>query len=94
MKKINVKEQVWLVGEMGYKDEKRIITYYIETPNHEMKYAFSQRYSHTTYDLCKTGIRVNELVHIRSNNPMVMKLVERTKKIVPYLADFYELNAG
>ena len=93
MKKVNVKEQVWIVGEKGFDDnDKRIITYYIETPEHERKYAFRQRYTHTTYDMCKNGIRVNALIGMKSSNPVVMRLVDRTKRMMPYLAEYYELN--
>jgi len=93
MKKVNVKEQVWIIGEKGFdKDDRRIITYYLETPDRERMYAFKQSYSHSTYDLCKTGIRVNALVCMKTSNPVVMKLVDRTKKMMPYLAEYYELN--
>ena len=93
MKKVNVRNQVWLVGEKDYdRDNKRIINYYIETADHKHMYAFRQSYTGTVYNMCKNGIRINELLTIKSHNAAVMRLVGRTKKMMPYLADYYELE--
>lgn len=39
-----------------------LIDYYIEIPNEDSIYAFSKRYTNTTYDMCKSGVRVNKLI--------------------------------
>ena len=46
-------------------------------------------YSRHTYDLCKSGIRVNDLVSRRTRDTAVMNLVNYTNLMLPYLAEIY-----
>ena len=53
--------------------------------------AFSRNYSRHTYDLCKAGIRVNDLVSRRTRDTAVMNLVDYTNLMLPYFVEIYGL---
>ena len=90
MKHVRLDGNVCLVGVKGNgKERKRRNSYYIRTDKNEMLYAFSRNYSRHTYDLCKSGIRVNDLVSRRTRDTAVMNLVNYTNLMLPYLAEIY-----
>ena len=90
MKHVRLNGNVCLVGVKGNgEDGNRKISYYIRTDKNEMLYAFSRNYSRHTYDLCKSGIRVNDLVSRRTRDTAVMNLVNYTNLMLPYLAEIY-----
>lgn len=92
MKNVKVSNNLRLLGVKNFEKEERMVDYYLVYPGQlEKQYAFSKRYTNGTYDLCKSGIRVNELLSIKKNDCAVMKLVERAKMIVPYMAEEYDL---
>ena len=92
MKKIILKEQIKLVGIKNFKGEDKMIDFYITSPGKEDIYAFSKRYTHTIYDICKSGIRVNEISTKRSRNRSVMGLVKYLNVMLPYLTEYYGLE--
>ena len=63
MKKFKLDNQVKLTGLKNFRGEDKIIDYYLVLPKEqERMYAFSKMYTQATYDLCKSGIRVNDLI--------------------------------
>lgn len=81
-----------LIGRKNFRGEKKQIDYFILTPENDRLYAFSYRYTTNAYELCKSGIRVNELASKRCRDMGIMKLVNYYKLMVPYLAEEYELK--
>lgn len=91
MKKIILEEQVKIKGVKNYRGKDKLIDYYIEIPGKSKLYAFSKVYTQHTYDMCKSGIRVNELSVKRSRDRGVMRLVNYLNVMLPYLSENYEL---
>lgn len=92
MKHVRLDDNVRLVGiKQNEKDGNRKVNYYLRTGKNEMLYAFSRNYSRHTYDLCKAGIRVNDLIARRTRDTAVMNLVDYMNLILPYLAEIYDL---
>lgn len=90
MKKVNVTNDVKLVAVKNNKGEKRALDYYFEISGNR-KYAFTKSYANNVYELCKSGIRVNELVKTRVRDEKIMKLVSYLKATMPYFTDECEL---
>ena len=91
MKKVRLAENVKMVAVKNTKSSERLVDYYIVVPGRERIYAFTKRYTHGTYDLCKAGVRMNDLLHKRTTDRKVMELVEHTKFMMGYFIDYYEL---
>ena len=91
MKKIKVTEQVKMIGVKNFKGEEKLIDYYIVVPGQERMYAFSKIYTHTTYDMCKAGVRINQLLSKKSRDTGVMRLVKYLHVMMPYLTEYYDL---
>lgn len=91
MKKIRVAEQVKMVGIKNFKGEEKLIDYYVVVPGQEKMYAFSKVYTNNTYDMCKSGVRVNELLTKKTRDAGVMRLVKYLRVIMPYLTEYYDL---
>lgn len=92
MKHVRLIGNVRLVGIKDKKrGEKRRLCYYLKTDNNDFLYAFSRNYSRHTYDLCKSGIRVNDLISRRTRDTAVMNLVDYMNLMLPYLAEIYDL---
>lgn len=92
MKRVRVDNKVKLVAKKNFAGEDKLIDYYIQLDNNERIYAFSKAYTNNSYDLCKSGIRINDLTKRRSHDTGIMRLVNYTKFILPYLAEEYELT--
>ena len=88
MKKLDINKQTKLIA---IKNSKSDINYYILTPDNERLYAFTRPYSQKSWDMCKSGIRVNDLITTRTKNTGIMLLVKYTKYIMPYLCEEYGL---
>ena len=88
MKKIKIDNQTKLIATLNNRNE---INYYIVTAKNEKFYAFTRVYTTKTWELCKSGIRLNELLHKRTSNEGVMLLVKYAKYIIPYLYEEYGL---
>lgn len=54
-------------------------------------YAFSKTYTNNSYDLCKAGIRVNDLISRRTRDTGVMHVVKYTNLLLPYFVEEYAL---
>ncbi len=90
MKRVRLANNVKLVGIKNFKGDDKLVDYYLILPN-ERLYAFSKRYTHHTYELCRSGIPVNDLMVRRSRDFSIMKLVDYTNLMMPYLAEYYDL---
>lgn len=92
MKKIRVANNVKMVGERNFTGKDKLIDYYVVVPEKaERIYAFSKIYTDHTFGLCKSGIRINDLVGVRSRDTGIMRLVNYTKLIIPYLTEQYNI---
>ena len=91
MKKIRVAEHVKMIGIKNFKGDEKLIDYYVLVPGCEKMYAFSKVYTHNTYDMCKSGVRINELLTKKSRDAGVMRLVKYRHVIMPYLTEYYDL---
>lgn len=92
MKKIKDANSVRIIGVKNFEGEDKLIDYYVTSPERQEKiYAFSKIYTNHSYELCKSGIRVNDLVCVRSRDTGVMRLVNYARLIIPYLTEQYEI---
>lgn len=91
MRKVILEEQVRLTGVKNFTGKDKLIDCYIEQPGQDRIYAFSKIFTQNTYDMCKSGIRVNELSTKRSRDRGVMRLVNYLNVMLPYLSEYYEL---
>lgn len=89
MRSIMMEKNIKVVGIKNFKGTDKLIDFYLVTENQDKIYAFSKIYTHRTYELCRSGIRVNDLLTTRSRDTGVMRLVKYTKVIMPYLAEEY-----
>lgn len=88
MKQTKIDNQTKLIATKNNHNE---INYYILTSKNEKLYAFTRPYSMKTWELCKSGIRLKELMRKRTSHEGVMLLVKYTKYIMPYLYEEYGL---
>ena len=91
MRKIILDGSVMMIGVKNFKGKDKLIDYFIEIPGKERIYAFSKKFAQNAYDMCKSGIRVNDLSTKRTRDRGIMKLVERLNSMLPYLSEYYEL---
>lgn len=94
MKKIILENHVKIKGIRNFTGKEKLIDYYLELPGKEDVYAFSKAYTKNTYEMCKSGIRVNELSVKRSRDKGIMRLVNYLNVILPYLSEYYELEVA
>lgn len=92
MKK-KVADNVKLVGVKNFGGKDKLVDYYFSIPNGTRIYAFSKIYTDHTYNMCKSGIRVNKLITIKKHDKGIMHLVDYTKFILPYFIEEYSLSA-
>ncbi len=91
MRKIILDGSVKMIGVKNFKGKDKLIDYFIDVPGKERIYAFSRTFTQNAYDMCKPGIRVNDLSTKRTRDKGIMKLVERLNSMLPYLSEYYEL---
>ena len=94
MKKVILEEKVKLYGIKDGEGRDRVVHYYIQYPGAERIYAFTKPFSTGTYEICKSGIRINDLSTRRTRDKAVMKLVEYLNVMLPYLCEYYDLPVG
>ena len=86
-----VKTNVLVIAVKNFKGKDKLIDYYLMMPDGEKIYAFSIIYTDHTYDMCKGGIRINDLLTKRSHDYGIMRLVKRMKFMLPYLKEEYNV---
>ena len=91
MKHVHLKENISLIGEKIVMDGEWFIDYYIVVSEQERLFAFQRKYSARTYNLCKSGIRINKLSLIKNRNKGVMNLVNYVNIMLPYFQEYYDL---
>ena len=92
MRKIILDGSVKMIGVKNFKGKDKLVDYFIDVPGKERIYAFSRTFTQNAYDMCKSGIRVNELAAKRSRDTGIMSLVNYYNLMAPYLAEEYELR--
>ena len=91
MKKVRLGNNMKIVGIRNFRGAAKTIDYFLVTKEHVNLYAFSSVYTHNSYNLCKSGILVNDLASRRSRDTGVMRLVNQVNRMLPYLAEIYDL---
>ncbi len=91
MKRVNVAKNIKLVGVKNFRKARRMVDYYLVTGNGERLYAFTRSYSNGSYDLCKSGIRVEKLLSMRTRDDGVMNVIDYLKLVMPCLCEEYAL---
>lgn len=91
MKRVRVADDVRLIGVKNFSGRVKLVDYYLQVPNQSNIYAFSKIYTNNSYDLCKAGIRVNDLISRRTRDTGVMRVVKYTNLLLPYFVEEYAL---
>lgn len=91
MKKVILDNNMKIIGIKNFNGKDRKIDFYLITKENERLYAFSNTYTHHSYDLCKSGAIINEIACKRTRDTGVMRLVKQLNRMLPYLAEIYEL---
>lgn len=94
MKPLRIGNNINLIGIKNFKKRDKLIDYYLVLPDQTKLYAFSRTYTHSTYNMCKSGILVNELLGTRSRDTSIMRLVKYTNVMMPYLVEEYGLKTA
>ncbi len=94
MKKTKYYGNLKLVGVKKDNGKEKVIDYFIITERNERFYAFSKAYTHKTYNMCKAGIRIEDLKTKKTKDFGVSRLVKYTNYIMNYLIEYYELNVA
>lgn len=90
MKKLKLKNNVFLVAKEVQKD-KRTLEYYLRLPDGTEEYVFSKEYSSVCYRVCKSGVPVNEVLYGKMRNTAFMNLAKHLKIMMPYMAEYLGL---
>ena len=90
MKKLNLKNNVFLVAKEVQK-ERRTLEYYLRMPDGTEKYIFSKNFSSACYGVCKSGVPVNEVLYGRMRNTAFMNLAKHLRIMMPYMAEYLGL---
>lgn len=85
------KENLYIIGRKNFRNEERMIDFYLIFSNGTETYLFTKRYSNNSYELCKGGIRINDLISTRRRDFGIMRLVECMKRMVPYIKQEFEV---
>ena len=92
MKRVNLNNRVKMQAIKNFKNEDKLIDYYVINADGTRIYAFSKRFTYNSYDLCKSGIIINDLLSIRSRDTGITQLVRSANRMMGYLADEYQLK--
>lgn len=91
MKKLYTNNNLRLIGLKNFKGQDRRIDYYLITTDNNRLYAFTNVYTNHSYDLCKSGIRIDDLISKKCRDEGVMRLVRSANRMIPYLVELYGL---
>lgn len=92
MKKLNLKNNVFLVAKDVQKEE-RMLDYYLRLPDGTEEYVFSKRYSSVCYGRCKSGVPVNEVLYGKMRNTAFMNLAKHLRIMMPYMVEYLGVEA-
>ena len=92
MRKFRLKSNMKIIGIKDFHGSERKINYYLISRNQERLYAFTTSYTHKAYQICKSGILVNDLAGKRCRDFGVMHVVKQLNRMLPYLAEYYDLQ--
>lgn len=82
MQRTKAKNNVFIVARKNAKTNR--LDYYMQLPDRQEEYMFTRNYSTVCYDLCKSGVRLNQMFSVRSRNTAVMNLVDYLRFFCPY----------
>ena len=92
MKKLNVKNNVFLIAQESWKGCRKL-DYYLVLKNGKKYYAFSRDYSRRCHTLCQGATPVNTILKIREHNKAVMNLKKYLGRMMPFLMEYYGISA-
>ncbi len=92
MKRVNVARNIKLVGVKNFRKDRKMIDYYLVTGKGDRLYACNRAYTKSSYDICKSGTFVTELLSKRTRNVAVMNLINYLRFMMPCLCEEYELQ--
>lgn len=84
-------ENIWIIGRKNFKGNCRWIDFYLIMASGEEKFIFTKKYSHHSYDLCKGGIRINELIVTKSRDFGIMRVVDHVKRMKRYIKEEFQV---
>lgn len=70
------------------------LDYYLKTQTGEELYLFTNNYSTTCYEMCKSGTPINVVLHGRKNNTAFMNVAKYLNFMMPYFVDYYDLSVA
>ena len=92
MRMLKVSDNIKLVGIKNFTGRDKLVDYYVIIPARQEKvYAFSKIYTDNSYNMCKCGKRINDLLTVRSRDTGIMRLVKYTRHIMPYLIEEHRI---
>ena len=92
MKKLNVKNNVFLIAQESWKGCRKL-DYYLILKNGKKYYAFSRDYFRRCHILCQGATPVNTILKIREHNKAVMNLKKYLGRMMPFLMEYYGISA-
>ncbi|MBQ8800654.1 MAG: hypothetical protein IJZ55_13955 [Lachnospiraceae bacterium] len=90
MRKVNLKNNVFLVAREVQKD-KKMLEYFLQLPDGTEEYVFSKNYSSACYGRCKSGVPVNEVLYGKMRNDAFMNLAKHLRIMMPYMVEYLGL---
>lgn len=82
--------RIMAIENTNKKGGERRLDYYVVNPDGSREYLCTRSYNRKCYDLCKGGIRYNDLTRIKSRNRGEMLLVDCMKRMHSYLREEYD----
>ncbi len=87
MKNVKVENNIFIVARKSAK--KGLMDYYMLFPDNSENYMFTRSYSQSCYEICKAGVPINNILHIRCRNIAIMQLSKYLKVMMPYFAEYF-----
>lgn len=91
MKKVNLKNNIFLIAKKSEMKKKKL-DYYLIFPNGDEEYAFTRNYSTACYESFKSGMPINEALHAKKKNTAFMGLIKYLNFMMPYFIEYFELD--
>ena len=86
-----IKTHVLALAAKNFRGEKKLTDYYLVLPDGERIYEFSKTYTDNTYNMCKGGKRLNDLLCKKTSDSGIMSLVKRMKFMLPYFKEEFDV---